>query len=179
MGLIACPDCGQMVSDIAPSCPHCGRPIFTQDTLPPLPSANQLEEGKDADDSDKIHVTRKGEPLGSYTKEKARQYFIAGQLLPTDWGWHDGMGEDWKPLNEVLGLPVSSPPTLAPQPHAPSGLPSGCIWIPVAITIFLLVGLALNLYFDHVEHRKKVEPMEENLRQLEENLERLKEGRGE
>lgn len=74
------------------------------------------EEGVDANDSGKIHVTRKGENLGAYTKEKAREYFIAGQLLPTDWGWHDGMSEDWKPLNEVLGLPVSSPPALVANP---------------------------------------------------------------
>ena len=64
----------------------------------------KLEEEKD--DSSKIHVTRKGEPIGPYSREKAKEYFIAGTLLPTDWGWHDGMGEDWKPLNEVLELPV-------------------------------------------------------------------------
>jgi hypothetical protein len=27
MGLIECPDCEGKVSDIAPSCPHCGRPF--------------------------------------------------------------------------------------------------------------------------------------------------------
>ena len=27
MALVACPDCSQQVSDAAPSCPHCGRPI--------------------------------------------------------------------------------------------------------------------------------------------------------
>jgi hypothetical protein len=26
MALIACPDCGQQVSDAAPACPRCGRP---------------------------------------------------------------------------------------------------------------------------------------------------------
>jgi len=64
------------------------------------------KEGEEDDDPDKIHVTRKGEPIGPYTREKAKEHFIAGTLLPTDWGWHDGMGEDWKPLNEVLDLPV-------------------------------------------------------------------------
>ena len=63
-------------------------------------------EGEEKDDPDKIHVTRKGEAIGPYPREKAKQYFIAGTLLPTDWGWHDGMGEDWKPLNEVLELPL-------------------------------------------------------------------------
>ena len=82
---------------------------------PPKPAASapksQLAGSKiekEKDDSDKIHVTRKGELIGSYSREKAKEYFIAGTLLPTDWGWHDGMGEGWKPLNEVLELPVSA-----------------------------------------------------------------------
>ncbi len=66
----------------------------------------ESKEGEEEDDPDKIHVTRKGEPIGPYSREKAKEHFLAGTLLPTDWGWHDGMGEDWKPLNEVLGLPV-------------------------------------------------------------------------
>ena len=64
------------------------------------------KEGEEGDDPDKIHVTRKGEPIGPYPRDKAREYFMEGTLLPTDWGWHDGMGEDWKPLNEVLELPL-------------------------------------------------------------------------
>ena len=64
------------------------------------------KEGEEADDPDKIHVTRKGEPIGPYPRDKAREHFIEGTLLPTDWAWHDGMGEDWKPLNEVLELPL-------------------------------------------------------------------------
>jgi hypothetical protein len=64
-----------------------------------------VEEG----DPDLIHITRKGKAIGSYSREKAKEYFIGGTLLQTDWGWHDGMGEDWKPLNEVLGLLVEKP----------------------------------------------------------------------
>ena len=70
-------------------------------------SKEESKEGEEEDDPDKIHVTRKGEPIGPYSREKAKEHFLAGTLLPTDWGWHDGMGEDWKPLNEVLGLPVA------------------------------------------------------------------------
>ncbi|MFP6872733.1 MAG: GYF domain-containing protein [Verrucomicrobiales bacterium] len=69
------------------------------------------EEKKPADDEpgdpDKISVTRKGEAIGPYSRDKAKEYFTAGQLLPTDWGWHDGMDE-WKPLWEVLGMEVPS-----------------------------------------------------------------------
>jgi hypothetical protein len=58
-------------------------------------------------DPDKISVTRKGEPIGPYSREEAKEYFASGQLLPTDWGWHDGMN-DWKPINEVLGMAAST-----------------------------------------------------------------------
>ena len=69
--------------------------------------AEEKTEGSEAEDPDKIRVTRKGEPIGPYSREKAKEYFAAGQLLPTDWGWHDGMDE-WKPLWEVLGMEVPS-----------------------------------------------------------------------
>ena len=81
----------------------------------------QPREGEEADDPDKIHVTRKGEPIGPYPRDKAREYFIEGTLLPTDWAWHDGMGEDWKPLNEVLELPL-------PAGAGGGGLVSGGPW---------------------------------------------------
>jgi len=32
MALINCPDCNQEVSDIAPTCPKCGRPLKTAPT---------------------------------------------------------------------------------------------------------------------------------------------------
>ena len=75
------------------------------------------KEGEEADDPDKIHVTRKGEPIGPYPRDKAREYFIEGTLLPTDWAWHDGMGEDWKPLNEVLELPLPCLLYTSPSPR--------------------------------------------------------------
>jgi hypothetical protein len=65
--------------------------------------AEEKAEDSEPDDPDKISVTRKGEPIGPYSREKAKEYFASGQLLPTDWGWHDGM-DDWKPINEVLGM---------------------------------------------------------------------------
>jgi hypothetical protein len=67
--------------------------------------AEEKSEDSEAEDPDKIRVTRKGEPIGPYSREKAEKYFTDGQLLPTDWGWHDGM-DNWKPLYEVLGVEV-------------------------------------------------------------------------
>ena len=71
--------------------------------------AEEKSEDSEAEDPNKIRVTRKGEPIGPYSREKAEKYFADGQLLPTDWGWHDGMDE-WKPLYEVLGVEVSPGP---------------------------------------------------------------------
>ncbi len=34
MALIQCPECGKMVSDMAPNCPNCGRPISNQQPPP-------------------------------------------------------------------------------------------------------------------------------------------------
>ena len=67
------------------------------------------------DDPDKIHVTRKGEPIGSFSRDVALEYFSTGQLLSTDWGWHDGMDE-WKPLNEVLSAGESANTGATPTP---------------------------------------------------------------
>lgn len=85
---------------------------MTEGSPPPAPvaeaAANPSEEKaeeSEAEDSDKIQVNRGGEPIGPYSRDKAKEYFTAGQLLPTDLGWHDGTNE-WKPLNEVLGLPL-------------------------------------------------------------------------
>ena len=74
--------------------------------------AEEKPENSEPDDPDKISVTRKGEPIGPYSREKAKEYFASGQLLPTDWGWHDGM-DDWKPINEVLGISVPAQTTAA------------------------------------------------------------------
>ena len=83
-----------------PSPPGGGIPKRTMAGAAP---AKEKPEDSEPDDPDKISVTRKGEPIGPYSREKAKEYFTSGQLLPTDWGWHDGM-DDWKPINEVLGM---------------------------------------------------------------------------
>ena len=78
--------------------------------LPPPPPQKNPYRYKKPIDADKISVTRKGKEIGPYSRTKATEYFKAGQLLPSDWGWHEGMSE-WKPLPEVLDLPA---PTSTP-----------------------------------------------------------------
>ena len=62
----------------------------------------------------KIRVNRNGQEIGPYTREKAMEYFTAGQLLPTDMAWDD-TSSVWKPLNEVLGLSQAQPPAVVHQ----------------------------------------------------------------
>jgi len=65
----------------------------------------------------KIRVNRNGQEIGPYTREKAMEYFTAGQLLPTDMAWDD-TSSAWKPLNEVLGLSQVQPPVVFQQQPA-------------------------------------------------------------
>ncbi len=92
-----------------PSPPAGGIPKRTMAGAAP---AEEKPEDSEPDDPDKISVTRKGEPIGPYSREKAKEYFASGQLLPTDWGWHDGM-DDWKPINQVLGMVAPAQTTAA------------------------------------------------------------------
>jgi hypothetical protein len=39
MALIECPDCHGQVSDLAPACPHCGRPLAPTPATPPRTSS--------------------------------------------------------------------------------------------------------------------------------------------
>jgi len=123
----------------------------TESTPPPVPpdpptekqseQPPKEEKPEEPDDPDKIHVTRRGEPIGPYSRDKARDYFIAGQLLPTDWGWHDGMGEAWKPLNDVLGLPAPVPMSAA------GGGGMGLAKVKKIATIFGALVLVAGLIF--------------------------------
>jgi hypothetical protein len=93
---------------IPPPVPAAGIPKRTMAGTVP---AEEKPEDSEPDDPDKISVTRKGKPMGPYSREKAKEYFASGQLWSTDWGWHDGM-DDWKPLNEVLGVEASAQPAM-------------------------------------------------------------------
>ena len=80
------------------------------ETPPPIPlDIKPEEQSDDGEQSGKIRVMRNGEAIGPYSWDKAKEYFVNGQLLPTDVGCADETGEDWKPLNEVLGLPLPTP----------------------------------------------------------------------
>jgi len=67
MGLISCPDCNGMVSEIAPACPHCGRPIAPASTPPP-----PLDEAKQETVTVKVHGKEIAAPKLSATTQTIR-----------------------------------------------------------------------------------------------------------
>ena len=63
--------------------------------------------------------------MGPYTFDEVRQYLANGQVLPTDWAWHPGLG-NWIPVTELpgLGLPTPAPTTIAAVESVPESDPA-------------------------------------------------------
>ena len=66
MGLIACPDCGRQVSDQAPACPQCARPMAAAPAPTPEPLQQALQE-----------------ILQPKAKASSTNWFLWGCLVPT------------------------------------------------------------------------------------------------
>jgi RNA polymerase subunit RPABC4/transcription elongation factor Spt4 len=73
MGLVACPDCNRAVSDIAPLCPGCGRPMHiaapqTQQVVPHAPPAPPVHpsRGSQQDPTEPIRHPATGRKLGCF-----------------------------------------------------------------------------------------------------------------
>ena len=101
-----------------PSPASSGPPSATPAASGPPPATPVGDSaGATASDADEFFIARKGQQIGPTTRAKAEENFAAGKLVPTDWGWHDGMDE-WKPLYEVLGMEVPAQPSIAPAAAA-------------------------------------------------------------
>ena len=86
-----------------------------------------------------IHIDRQGQRFGPYSLEQVNQYLAAGNVLPTDIAWQDGM-VDWVPVTAIPG--VMAPPGMS----APAGSKKGLI---IGLSIgggVLLMGLVLLLF---------------------------------
>lgn len=74
--------------------------------------------------ADQWYVGRNGQKAGPYTTEQIRQMAVAGQLVPSDLLWKQGL-ENWVPLTQVKGLlPASGGGTLPPL-DLPASPPPG------------------------------------------------------
>ena len=154
------------------------QPPATPPPPPPKPGASvgavvskTVEENAGAsepEDPDEIHVTRKGKAIGSYRRDKAKERYNAGVLLPTDWAWHDGMGKDWKPLNEVLGLRAPPPEKKESSWQDPKeGFVTVIGEFPVfLVPVFLVLSIALLVsgIFELTEHIMQRIPGERSVR---------------
>ena len=91
MGLISCPDCNGIVSEIAPACPHCGRPIAPASTPPP-----PLDEAKQETVTVKVH----GEEIAAPKLSATTQTICIGASPP--------------PPSPVPAAPAPPPPATKP-----------------------------------------------------------------
>ena len=110
---------------------------------PPPPDGDSSDSPPppdDGGDKDTIHVPRRGDAIGPYPRAMASEYFTGGSLLPTDWGWHEGM-EEWKPLYEVLDLPVPDQPVFNPAMAPQRGGGKGKKIAKIAGLAVLAIGL--------------------------------------
>ena len=72
-----------------------------------------------------IHIDRQGERFGPYSLEEVNQYLAAGNVLPTDLGWHEGMAE-WVTVTEIAGVQTGSGGAPPPPPSVGGGSASTC-----------------------------------------------------
>ena len=71
--------------------------------------------------SDQWYVGRNGQKAGPYSTEQLKRMAAAGQLVPTDLLWKQGL-ETWVPLAKVKGLvPAAAGGTLPPLDLEPQG----------------------------------------------------------
>ncbi|TLD68181.1 DUF4190 domain-containing protein [Phragmitibacter flavus] len=61
-----------------------------------------------------FHLGRGDQQLGRFSGEEVREGLESGQFLETDLAWCEGM-DGWRPVREVVGLPVSLPQVAALQ----------------------------------------------------------------
>jgi hypothetical protein len=71
MALISCPECGQQVSDKAPTCPNCGVPIFQESKVVVYGYTQQFAINP------KVHVFWNGAPVGSVKKGGSLSFDIS------------------------------------------------------------------------------------------------------
>ena len=117
-----------------------------------------------------IHVTRDGQQFGPLTPEMAQQYLDAGQLLPTDMAWHEGL-PGWTPLGELLGSAgdvVPSPSILvdgavsSKATEASSGKKTLVLAVRICLGVFLFLALLIAGFDRFAAYRWNAAPEEVN-----------------
>ena len=52
-----------------------------------------------------IYINRDGQQFGPFTIEQVNEGLAAGQLLPTDFAFFEGLPQ-WTPLNQIQGVVI-------------------------------------------------------------------------
>lgn len=102
------------------------------------------------------YIARDGQQSGPFSQEEVRRKLSAGELLPTDRGWQEGMAE-WMPLSTFPMLVATSTPMLATvggttmyQPVATSGMAVASLVMGIlAFTFLPILPALLAVIFGH------------------------------
>lgn len=62
-----------------------------------------------------IYINRDGQQFGPFTIEQVNEGLAAGQLLPTDFAFFEGLPQ-WTPLNQIQGVVIPGAATIPAQP---------------------------------------------------------------
>lgn len=82
MAMIKCPECGNSISDRAPTCPHCGVPIA--DATAPAPAPEKAKPAQNEQFDNMIMLARRAKE--SNNSENAAKYYEMALLAnPMDW----------------------------------------------------------------------------------------------
>jgi hypothetical protein len=99
------------------------------------------------------HVAQNGTTFGPFDRAEVYRHLVAGELKPTDLGWHEGLA-GWEPLVKLLpppqAAPAFAPPGIfgaAPAPQAMAPLPQfssglAIVSLVCGILVFFTLGLA-------------------------------------
>ncbi|QWT20041.1 DUF4339 domain-containing protein [Bacillus sp. NP157] len=111
-------------------------------------------------DERKIWVGRDGQRFGPYDEPTLRAWIAEGKIAATAMGWHDGMAE-WRPLHEILGIPLPPPMMggVAAVQHSDLPAPPDLHWFLIAVIDMFTGGLmSLVWIFLQSSWIKKIDP---------------------
>lgn len=103
-----------------------------------------------------VYISRGVQRFGPFNLSEVQARLDAGQILPTDLAWHEGLG-GWREVWRIEGISFSKgcvPPAAAGTPARPAASPSqtvkssgqGELVVLIALSIFVpLVGVAIGI----------------------------------
>jgi hypothetical protein len=91
-----------------------------------------------------IYVRRGTEQFGPYDSETLLGLINQGQLSPQDLAWHDTLGDEWKPLAQVLNLKAGEVTTSGPGVSAPHAAATGQVGASLQQVEVVITGVKIG-----------------------------------